>query len=66
MLPGTQFYSWYSYSYNSRFIPGITVITGIIYSSFQEPAPGVSQKPNPVIVYQLRVEILSSFVGRGK
>ena len=40
MLPGTHFYSWYSYSKNSRFIPGITVIPGIIYSSFQEPAPG--------------------------
>ena len=40
MLPGTHFYSWYSYYKNSRFIPGITVIPGIIYSSFQEPAPG--------------------------
>ena len=39
MLPATHFYSWYSYSKNSRFIPGIIVIPGIIYSSFQEPAP---------------------------
>ena len=39
MLPGTHFYSSYSYSMNSRFIHGITVIPGIIYSSFQKPAP---------------------------
>ena len=41
MLPGTHFYSSYSYSKNSRFIPEITVIPGITYSSFQEPAPGL-------------------------
>ena len=41
MLPGTHFYSWYSYSWDSRFIPGITVIPSIIHSSFQEPAPGL-------------------------
>ena len=44
MLPGTHFYSWNSYSKNSKFIPGITVIPGIIYSSFQEPAPGLRIK----------------------
>ena len=41
MLPGTHFYFSYSYTKNSRFIPGITVIPGIIYFSFQEPAPGL-------------------------
>ena len=41
MLPGTHFYPWFSYSWNSRFIPGIIVIPGIVYPSFQEPAPGI-------------------------
>ena len=39
MLPGTHFYPWFSYSWHRRFIPGIIVIPGIVYPSFQEPAP---------------------------
>ena len=41
MLPGSHFYPWLSYSWHSRFIPGIIVIPGTVYPYFQEPAPGV-------------------------
>ena len=59
MLPGTNFYSWYSYSLNSRFIPGITVIPSIIYSSFKEPAPGEQHKfPGSEWQKQAQIQVL--------